>query len=417
MAKASPKPRAGRKSSQTNKNPEQQSTTNAQLSTGKKVEEVPPPPGRDRFLSLFRGLDWALVGEILTIKVLLFIFGVMSFNVLGNQPVGDNLGWLKIWNRWDSLSYQSLAQHGYQAVGEARTQLAFFPLFPWLTRLFSYVFSDYLLSAVIVSGLASIAAGLLLLQLARLDLPDNLARRAVFFLFIFPTSYFLHIGYTESLFLALCLGCFFAARTDRWGWVGILGFLAGLTRINSLVLVPGLAVEVYQRYRETRRWRWEWCLILTVVVGFAGYLLLNFYVTGDALAFLKIQQEHWFKSLTWPWVGIKDAWGLFEASKPTDSQMVGLQEFLFAALGLICTIWSWKKLRPSYSVWMSLNWLLFTSTTFLLSVPRYTLVMFPLFILFSRSSERPLWNTVMTTWSLLFLALFSSLFAWGHWAF
>ena len=41
------------------------------------------------------------------------------------------------------------------------------------------------------------------------------AMRAAWFLLIFPTAYFLHIGYTESLFLALVLGSFLAARTDR----------------------------------------------------------------------------------------------------------------------------------------------------------------------------------------------------------
>ena len=41
------------------------------------------------------------------------------------------------------------------------------------------------------------------------------------FLLIFPTAYFLHIGYTESLFLALVLGSFLAARTDRWWLAGL----------------------------------------------------------------------------------------------------------------------------------------------------------------------------------------------------
>lgn len=368
-------------------------------------------------LSSARQFDWTIIGCILVIKAVLFIFAVMSFDILENQPVQAHLGWLKIWNRWDSLSYQSLAQNGYQSAGEARFQLAFFPLFPWITRLFSYVFSDYLVSAIIVSGLASIIAGLLLQRLSLLDAPPNVARRAVWFLFIFPTSYFLHISYTESLFLALVMGCFLAARNDRWLLVGILGFLAGLTRINSLILIPALSLEAFQQYRETGRWRWGWSLILAIAIGFGGYLLLNDHVMGDPLAFMKFQQEHWYRSLTWPWVGIKGAWGSIWGRSPAESQMVGLQEFLFAALGLFCTIWCFRRLRPSYGVWMALNWLLFTSTSFMLSVPRYTLVMFPIFILFSRISARPVWNTLITTWSILFLALFTTLFVRGHWAF
>ena len=74
--------------------------------------------------------------------------------------------------------------------------------------------------------------------------------RAAWFLLIFPTAYFLHIGYTESLFLALVLGSFLAARTDRWWLAGILGGLAALTRINGLVLIPALAAEAWLAWDE-----------------------------------------------------------------------------------------------------------------------------------------------------------------------
>jgi hypothetical protein len=43
--------------------------------------------------------------------------------------------------------------------------------------------------------------------------------------------------------------------------------------------------------------------------------------------------------------------------------------------------------------------------------------MFPIFILFALLAANRLWNAILTVWSLLFLAFFSSLFAWGHWAF
>ena len=98
--------------------------------------------------------------------------------------------------------------------------------------------------------------------------------------------------------------------------------------------------------------------------------------------------------------------------------MVGSQEFFFVMLGLGLTVWSWLRLRASYAVWMTLNWLLWTSTKFVLSVPRYTLVMFPAFILFARlTATRPLWNAIITVWSLLFLALFVARYVQGLWAF
>ena len=97
--------------------------------------------------------------------------------------------------------------------------------------------------------------------------------------------------------------------------------------------------------------------------------------------------------------------------------MVGAQELQFVALGFVCTIASWIKLRPVYAVWMTGMWILFTSVNYLLSVPRYTLTMFPIFILFGLLSQNRFWAGVLTMWSLLFFALFAVLFARGEWAF
>jgi hypothetical protein len=67
---------------------------------------------------------------------------------------------------------------------------------------------------------------------------------------------------------------------------------------------------------------------------------------------------------------------------------------------------------------MTCNWLLWTSTKFVLSVPRYTLVLFPAFILLARLRvSRPVWGAAVVVWSLLFLALFAARFAQGYWAF
>ena len=373
-------------------------------------------------LSGARRLDWSLVAMILAVKTLIFVFGVMAYEMLADQRIEGQQGWLKIWNRWDALHYQTLAEYGYQATGEARFTLVYFPLYPWLIRLLALVSGNYLLSAIIVSGIASIAAGLLLRRLVQLDHSREIAQRAVFFLFIFPASYFLHIGYTESLFLAFALGCLLAARAGRWPVAGALGALASLTRVNGLILIPALMVEAIQAYRTTRRWQWEWLWIVAVAAGFSGHLLINAHVTGDPFAFLTIAREHYYKSLAWPWVGLRVAieamrgtsyWG----RTPALTQLYGVQELVFTALAVICTIWCWAKLRPVYTAWMIGNLLLFICNSWVLSMPRFMLVMFPIFILFARLSANRFWNSVITTWSLLFLALFSGLFIQGHWAF
>ena len=366
----------------------------------------------------WRSLDWPLVGMIVAIKMLVLLFGVEAYSVLQNQSAGAFRGWLEIWNRWDAPHYLDLAREGYVAAGDERFWIVFYPLYPWTVRLCAFVSGDYLASAFIVSALASIAAGLLLQRLVRLDCDEEVARGAVWFMFIFPTSYFLHIGYTESLFLALTLGAFLAARQGRWWLAGTIGALASLTRINGSLLIPALAVEAFGVYRRERRWRWEWLWIAFVGCGFALYLLLNWKVLGDPLAFLRIQRGHWYRELTAPWVGIGATWESVMTRAPAEALMVGWQEFFFVMLGLASTIWCWLKLRPSYAVWMTLNWLLWTSTSFVLSTPRYTLILFPIYVLFAQLSDaRVIWRSLLTVWSLMMLALFASLFVQGQWAF
>ena len=68
-------------------------------------------------------------------------------------------------------------------------------------------------------------------------------------------------------------------------------------------------------------------------------------------------------------------------------------------------------------MWLSGNWLLITSVTFIESIPRYALTMFPILMLFGLLAKNRFWAGVITVWSLLFLALFTCLFVRGWWAF
>ena len=347
---------------------------------------------------------------VLVLKGLVLILAALSVQTLFDQSES----WHTLWNRWDASHYLTLAENGYTATGDGRFSIVFYPLYPWLVRAVAFVCRSYFGAALLVSGAASICAGLLLRRLVELDYPAKVARLAVWFLFIFPTAYFLHIGYTESLFLALVLGCVLAARMQFWAVAGVLGALACLTRVNGLLLVPTLLVEAWLQYRVTRRINWRWLWIAAIGLGFAAYLLLNYRVTGDPFAFSKIMEEHWYKKITPPWVGIHDVWLRIPSFNLTE----GLHEFIFIVFSFLCTVWCWIKLRPSYAVWMTLNWLLITSTTFVVSVPRYCLTLFPIFIILARlAAERPLAGRIMTAISLLLLALFAMKFAHGTWAF
>jgi hypothetical protein len=353
----------------------------------------------------------------LAAKAIILLFGLMAYSAIADRAVSGPLDALTLWNRWDAPHYLSIARDGYQVGGEDRFLIVFFPLYPLAIRLVSLIVVNGIVAAFIVSGIASLAAALLLRRLAALDGAAGFANRAAWFLLIFPTSYFLHIGYTESLFIALILGAFLAARHERWALAGALGALACLTRINGLLLLPAFVVEVVFLHRARGQFRREWLWIGLPLAGTLGYLLLNDVVHGDPLQFLHYQREHWYKSFDWPWNGIGGAVRSIGWRTPADAQLVGLQETLFIALGLGGAVATALLLRPSYAVWMCGNWLLFTSTAFVLSVPRYTLTLFPLYLLFARLAVNRTWFLILTVWSLLFLALFVTLFVQGRWAF
>jgi hypothetical protein len=360
--------------------------------------------------------EWRMLSIVICIKAVLFLFAGQSYQVVQNKTIVGLRGWLEIWNRWDAVNYQSLAQLGYTATGERKPLLVFYPLYPWVVRLFAFFTRDYLLSSLLVSTIASLVIVVVLLRLVELDYSKDTAQRAVWFLFIFPTSYFLHIGYTESLFLMLTVCCIYAARKQRWLVAAVFGALACMTRATGVVLGPVLVAEAAYQYWKTRRWDWHWLYILVLGAGFVGYLLLNKYVTGDAFAFIKLEQQFFSKSLSSPIAGIDNALGSL-IRPPGEAEMIGMQELLYITLGLACTVVSWIKLRPSYSIWMTGNWLLFVSVSFVLSVPRYTLTMFPIYILFALLAKRRVWLAAITVCSIVYLSFFASVFVRGGWAF
>jgi hypothetical protein len=278
------------------------------------------------------------------------------------------------------------------------------------------VCGSFLAAGFWISGVASIAAAVLFHRLASLDHAED-ANRAVFFLFIFPTAFTLHIAYTESLFLTLSCGSLLCARSRRWALAGLLGACAALTRINGAALGAALLVEVWLAHREERTFRREWLFVLLVPLGAIGFLLVNFTVAGDAFAFLRHQHDHFGRTLAAPWTGYIALWRVFLRWGGSEAFVLRGQELLFGTLIVLGTIGACRRLRPSYAAWMIVNTVLVMSFTYPWSVPRYTLILFPLFLLMARLGRRPVAFAVMTVWSLLFLAFFSSSFVRGFWAF
>jgi Mannosyltransferase (PIG-V) len=269
-----------------------------------------------------------------------------------------------------------------------------------------------------LASVASLFVAPMLYRLVSADLGPRIGLWAAVLLLVFPTAYFLHLGYTESLFLALAFGSMWLARTERWWLAGLLAALAALTRINGLVLAPALAVEAWLEWRGDRRLRIEWLAIAGVGIGFGIYLAVNQIVYGDPLAFSEIQRTHWFKDPSPPWEGIVGMVRWLGHPNPNTALMYGGMELLFTAIGLAATVATAIWLRPAWAVWMAGNWLLIVSTGFVLSVPRYSLVLFGIVVWAAIIAQR--WRVagwVLAAVSVTAMAYFTWRFGAGQWAF
>ncbi|MHB1444272.1 MAG: mannosyltransferase family protein [Acidimicrobiales bacterium] len=142
---------------------------------------------------------------------------------------------------WDAGYYRDIAERGYAALGHSA--LRFFPLLPLATRGLHDVsrlsINDCLL--LITNG-SALAAGVLLHRLALSETGDrDLARNAVWILYLAPSAFVLVMGYSEGPMILLAVAAFLCLRSGRWWAAAGCGYLAGLTRpVGVLLALPAL---------------------------------------------------------------------------------------------------------------------------------------------------------------------------------
>ena len=363
------------------------------------------PPDRARPWVTLLGLALLVKAVLITLTLIEFGAGPDPFTALG-----------RAWDHWDARHYVYLATHGYGAVGDARNLIAFFPLYPALISAVSALGLPARTAALLISNIAGVVAAILLYEIARVDGRERAAWRAAAFFTVFPTAYFLLVGYTEAVFCALTFGSVLAARHKRWLWAGLLGGLASAARLTGLALMPFLAIELLGTRRAARSLRQLIIPPLLVGVGFMTYLLANLLVLGDPLAFLTVQRVHWSHSLAAPWRGFASAVSSITWRSPWEKLTVGGGEIAGGIAAYLATLLAWLRLRPADAVYATVVTVLVTFLPFWLSIPRYLLGMYPLFLLAGRIT-RPWLYLPLVGLSFVALLVFGLAFGRGYWAF
>jgi Mannosyltransferase (PIG-V) len=346
-----------------------------------------------------------------------FAFGACAVLVFEKAIPGES--WLAIWKRWDALPFLDLAQNGYpHEPGSREHVVALLPVYPLAIRAGHLFIADWHLAAVVISNCCCAAALVYLFLLAHMEYDAALARGTVLFCAIFPTAYFLHIAYSESIFLLLTVAAFYYARRGQWLVCGLLGMFATGTRIPGVAVLPPLALE----YLQQRNFRWRGItasmgFLLLIPLGAVAYLLINYYCFHDPLHFLATQKQSWGVFLRWPvqsvtanWYGIRH----FSADERVVQYGGPLAAFIFSTAALLAAPF---VLRPCYSLYLAISWVIIFFNNFTISSPRYILVLFPIFILLARLTRSEWLRDSIAFLFALFYAICAMHFARGWWAF
>jgi hypothetical protein len=411
-------------------------------------------PAAARALSAVRGSTalraaWRVFWPTRMVVLLVAVFAALSFGPATGglaaknaakfdtphltQALADPL--LQPLARWDAVWYLRIAESGY---GGSQARAAFFPLYPLLVRALATPFgaspAALLVAAYAVALAAFLVALTLLHRLVTLELGRPLARPALLLLAVFPAALYFGAPYAESLFLALAVGAFYAARTDRWAWAGGCAAAAAATRNSGVLLMLPLAMVWWSSRR--RRWS-DAAWILLAPLGLAAFALYLGLAAGDAWGFLHAH-EAWYRELSVPLAGAWEGLGAaadglrqlvsgqrevvyFEQAAGDPDRIAAINLMLFGSLvfAVAACAGVLRRLPPAYGVWVAASLALPLSEPVtpqpLMSLPRFVAVLFPIFMwLAVWCEERRATERVVAVFAVG-LGLFTAQFASWHW--
>ena len=337
--------------------------------------------------------------------------------------------------RWDAVWYLRIADSGY---GDSTPRAAFSPLSPLLVRSAAAPAGGSEAALLIASYAVALGAFLgalvLLYKLASLELGRRFASPTLLLLAVFPAAVYFGAPYSESLFLLVSVGAFYAARTEHWAWAGVCAAAASATRSAGLVLLVPLAM-LWWSSRGRRPPDAAWLLLAPLgVLAYSAWLGL---VEGDALRFLDVQ-DAWSRELAVPLSGALDGLtaavdGLrqlasgrrspvyFEQAAGDPFRIAALNLMLFGSLvfALVACVGVFRRLPKAYGAWVAVALVLPLSFPVkpqpLMSLPRFLAVLFPIFMWLALVAEERRITPHVAAASAVGLGLFTAQFATWHW--
>lgn len=365
-----------------------------------------------------RDIKAAWIWVIANIVVWGALISFSFIQVFPNRPPFESI--LAQWARFDFIHFSDIARLGYfPAPGTASTAAplyAFFPGLPFLLYLGSLLQIPIVVTGLIVSFFAGLTATIFTARIADLYRPGiGLKAAAVFALA--PSALFLYAPYTESLFLAFALGAWYFGMRNRWLLASMLAALSCTVRISGIFLTIALFL-LWLSHRRTKKDRamrvsWLYFSIPTVtVLLWMGYLWNK---TGDPIAYQTAQKEYWGRFFKWPWDALSST---VTAYAPTGGYTpMAYAEIIAAAIGVITTALLLIKRMLPEAVFLAINLILLTTSTYFYSIPRAALLWWPLWIgIAYLFRTRPILFAVYLIASAIGMIYWCTLYWSGNWA-
>lgn len=339
---------------------------------------------------------------------------------------------------WDSEYYLSIAVGSYEDFLMRRVPVpdgrlvsqnyAFFGFYPFVVRLFAFplqvfglsLIGRHALAGVIVSLLGTLAGMFALYELVKVELEDRGALRAVFYLLIFPTGFFLAQVYSEGLFIGLAFWSLLFLRRKKWLWAGLLAVFTVWTRAVGVALIAAFAVDwvisidwkVSLKPQLTRE---KLLMLVPVLLPVAAFLGWRFSVFGHN--FFAVEAGFFSRGTLvvgrsiWGWL---DAMKVF-ASQNDQGKVVFAMEIASILLATVSCFMTLRK-YPSLSVFGLAAIAIAVFSGVPQSMARYMLVVPSMYLVLGRWGKSETFDRAWTTASVLLMGLTAYLFTFDMWA-
>jgi len=304
---------------------------------------------------------------------------------------------------FDGEHYLGIAKRGYETI-LGQSEYAFFPLFPLLVKLVTLTGVSAYAGAHLLNLVALLWFALFLVKWVAKYIKNPLT--LLWLVLLSPGAVYLFALYTEPLFLALAVTTFYFAEKKDWKKAILTTAFSTATRVSGVFLVLFLFLKM-------RKNKWQSLFGFTGLFGYMAYLYNQ---TGDALAWYHAQSGWGKEKATWPW---DTAYAYFRAVTldfhPDLTHLVVVIEVALTVsmLYLLFKFWQSRLLDNSYKWYAFGSLALPLATGSLGSMPRFSLALFPLFLLIPSLPKLP-----RTIYYLLFTICFTIgivLFTRGYW--